>query len=764
MGDHAAVVDPQLTIVGLTLSESDTAIYVDDFPDAKIDPTVAVIDSRITRNATAGIGVTGEDFSSLYGSGLEEKARIVLANSSISDNPGNGVSVGLYVGRDVELLAFDTTISQNGGHGLQFDGTSGYGFGTSGSIENCSITGNLGAGIKGTRLDLNIDSSTIAGNLQEGIRLGGASDKIRNELRLSDTRITDNGGDGIYADPVFLQMDASTISGNGGSGVKWSYRSATVRSSTISGNGNGGLNFFSTWASKEVEVVNSTISDNRGGYGVFAWYGAVVLQNSTVTRNTQGGVAIEFGSAYALNSIIARNSGLDLVELGDDVSFSSAFSLIAVPGTASVHEVVQGSNIFGRDPRLGPLADNGGPTETHALLADSPAINAADPNFSSPPDFDQRGAGFPRVGDGRLDMGAFEAQPRKQTGLLQVVGDVNGNGSEDVAVVASSGIGVLQATVYDSRTGGRISRFALRDITDAVATTGVPNFKGSSAPELAVLDKSGTVEVRDTRRGSLLSRIAFHPALQSIDLGVLTSGTVPALAVLGSKSGTGIVETRSAATGAILRRVSYHADLRPRDLVTTETPKRSLLGMLGEHVDALGRDRVQLGSSTGAWFRNLSLGSGYAVHQSIGIGDVDGNGVGEIATLRTKRGDVNVIVHDPITGKQISRLGFASGFEPIAISGVADLNRNNAAEVALLARDRTNGKQRVEVRDGRSGALLTRSWLPSNFLGEALAKVVDINGNGAEELVILGRRDSDGALNVFIRDALTGENLKRIRL
>ena len=62
------------------------------------------------------------------------------------------------------------------------------------------------------------------------------------------------------------------------------------------------------------------------------------------------------------------------------------------------------------DPLLGPLQDNGGPTFTHALLPGSPAIDTGDPNFTPPPDFDQRGPGFPRVVNGRIDIGAFEVQ------------------------------------------------------------------------------------------------------------------------------------------------------------------------------------------------------------------------------------------------------------------------------------------------------------------------------------------------------------------
>ena len=60
------------------------------------------------------------------------------------------------------------------------------------------------------------------------------------------------------------------------------------------------------------------------------------------------------------------------------------------------------------DPLLGPLQDNGGPTYTHALLPGSPAIDAGDPNFTPPPFYDQRGPGFDRVVNGRIDIGSFE--------------------------------------------------------------------------------------------------------------------------------------------------------------------------------------------------------------------------------------------------------------------------------------------------------------------------------------------------------------------
>src|SRR5262249_33472235 len=62
------------------------------------------------------------------------------------------------------------------------------------------------------------------------------------------------------------------------------------------------------------------------------------------------------------------------------------------------------------DPLLGPLQNNGGPTFTHALLPGSPANDAGNPNFTPPPFYDQRGQGYPRVGNSRIDRGSFEVQ------------------------------------------------------------------------------------------------------------------------------------------------------------------------------------------------------------------------------------------------------------------------------------------------------------------------------------------------------------------
>ena len=148
------------------------------------------------------------------------------------------------------------------------------------------------------------------------------------------------------------------------------------------------------------EVTSSTISDNiayeQGGGGIFNLYGTVELENTIVAGNSGPNPDVE-------GNFISNGYNL----IGDGTG-STGF-------TAPGDQVGTSANPI--DPKLGPLQDNGGPTETQALLSGSPAIDAGNPDFEPPPDFDQRGPGFPRVldgdGDGTaiLDIGAFELSP-----------------------------------------------------------------------------------------------------------------------------------------------------------------------------------------------------------------------------------------------------------------------------------------------------------------------------------------------------------------
>jgi hypothetical protein len=158
-------------------------------------------------------------------------------------------------------------------------------------------------------------------------------------------------------------------------------------------------------------VNNSTLKGNLVGYGGGAIYSAGTLQvnNSTLSGNTAynfgGAIEVDGGNVTINNSIVALNSAPSDADIGG--SFAGGF------------------NFIGGDPSLGPLADNGGPTMTMALLPGSPCSNAGNPGFPGSANFDQRGPGFARVSGGCVDIGAFEVQEVTQ------VGDSDGDGVLD---------------------------------------------------------------------------------------------------------------------------------------------------------------------------------------------------------------------------------------------------------------------------------------------------------------------------------------------
>ena len=168
----------------------------------------------------------------------------------------------------------------------------------------------------------------------------------------------------------------------------------------------------------ELLAINSTFSSNvassyGSGLATFAG-GTIDLLNSTVVDNSLdtnlghgAGIHLQSGGRATLaNSIIANNyNGRGKVDIVGDISVSTSLIGAIDPSTARI--LGGPSNLIGDvsaplDPKLGPLADNGGPTPTHRLFANSPALNAG---LSVQGLVDQRGN---LRTDGRVDIGAFE--------------------------------------------------------------------------------------------------------------------------------------------------------------------------------------------------------------------------------------------------------------------------------------------------------------------------------------------------------------------
>ncbi len=245
---------------------------------------------------------------------------------------------------------------------------------------------------------------------------GGGGVRNRGGLTLRSVSITENSarilgvdrGGGLYNQGV-CTVEQSTVSGNsallGGGMYNDTGGTLTVRASAIYQNGSndgGGL-----YSRGTADLINTTISGNRAeGDGGGLWnQGNIRLLQATVTDNAAvgGGAGIENnGHATLSNTIIAKNTGSQCG--GRDLASSGG-------NLAGDAECLGGSrlasDLVGRDPQLGALADNGGSTPTHALYYTSPAVNQGLDCSPFGITADQRGMRRPL--GGRYDIGAFEA-------------------------------------------------------------------------------------------------------------------------------------------------------------------------------------------------------------------------------------------------------------------------------------------------------------------------------------------------------------------
>jgi Ca2+-binding RTX toxin-like protein len=216
-----------------------------------------------------------------------------------------------------------------------------------------------------------------------------------------------------------------------GGGVENANGSLTVRSSTISGNSaeeGGGISNRHD-ETDAVIVENSTITGNHAsGYaGGGIWFenpfdrATINVRSSTIAGNSVSSAGSGGGAGFwtngngatLTNTIAADNTAgtrPDVQTGGPYSTVSASFSLVENPDGA---RIMGGSNIFGQDPKLGALGDNGGPTSTIPPLDGSPALDAGlsaglgSDQRGAPRPFDLAGVG-PSPGGDNADIGAYE--------------------------------------------------------------------------------------------------------------------------------------------------------------------------------------------------------------------------------------------------------------------------------------------------------------------------------------------------------------------
>jgi hypothetical protein len=311
------------------------------------------------------------------------------------------------------LIVRNTTFSRNSaGSGLGGGGGGIYNFGGTLTVINstfCDNTANDGPGggilSVGTVTVTNSNFFGNSGGIGGGIVNGGNS-----KLTVTNSTFSGNSGSGIENGGT-LTVTNSTFSGNSGEqsggGIE-NGETLTVTNSTFSGNSGSLGGGIDNGGNATLTVTNSTFSDNSAtgntgyggsGGGIFNGLGSRAIVKSTILADSIGGNCSDRSGGHS--GII--NAGYNI---SDDA-------------TCGFTKTGSANNGDGVDPLLSPagLAQNGGLTETIALLAGSPAIDAiplaACTDQSTPPkriSTDQRSFPRPDAGEQLCDIGAYEYQ------------------------------------------------------------------------------------------------------------------------------------------------------------------------------------------------------------------------------------------------------------------------------------------------------------------------------------------------------------------
>jgi predicted outer membrane repeat protein len=304
-------------------------------------------------------------------------SNVAIANGNVPSSGGGIYNTGTLT---LTYTTFYSNTATNSGGGIYNTGTL--------TITNSTIysntAGTMGGGIasEGT---LNISNSTVYSNTATNIGGGGIGSSGMLNITSSTVRNNSalNNGGGI------LSNGAGTIS------------NSTFHANTSLGDSNSAGGIFNAG---NLTVTNSTVTDNiSGNGGGIRNDGTLTVTNTTIYSNTAtsyaGGI-LNYGTTTLRNTIVANspsggNCGGTITDGGNNLQFGG--------------EVVNscGAGITTADPKLAPLANNGGSTQTMALLPGSPAIDGVTLNAPNGcPSSDQRG--WHRPYGSYCDIGAYE--------------------------------------------------------------------------------------------------------------------------------------------------------------------------------------------------------------------------------------------------------------------------------------------------------------------------------------------------------------------
>jgi CSLREA domain-containing protein len=459
--------DGTLTIQDLTLKDGNTAAAepgggIRSRPGTLAADTLTV--NRVTfNNNTADTNGGGIDATGVAAVNITD-SMFEFNHARGAGGSGGGINVGPSVANfsftggqiaDNDLIPNDDQTRRGGGFANRSAGTvtisgatiatnqsgGGWGDGVANlvgtlNISGSTITGNgnstvsgggrglQGGGVYAAGTNTNITNSAITGNevspTSQVNLAGGAGVAVQTNATLTDTVVSGN-------DVVEENIAASSLSGAGLSNAG----TLTLNRSTVSGNffgtagpGDGSPHFgaaiASNSASSNVTLLNSTVTGNTdtdadpiaGTIVGFQSNTFVNIVHSTIAGNSHSASAFDISFPGIGSSAVIRGSVIadDPNACGTNI-MSEGFNVDA-GGSCPVGP----GGVSNAAPLLGALATNGGPTQTMALLAGSPAIDlvplaACTDDASAALTVDQRGFARPVPAGGSCDAGAYEFVP-----------------------------------------------------------------------------------------------------------------------------------------------------------------------------------------------------------------------------------------------------------------------------------------------------------------------------------------------------------------
>jgi CSLREA domain-containing protein len=509
----------------LTLTKG---FYVGDAPGLLNRGTLTMSACTLTANKCYAYNQNGNTFGNGAGLFNESNATATLTNCNISGNEARAKGAG---------IANRGTFTLN----------------------DCTLNGNLsrdgGTAVINYAGTLTMNRSTVSGNHAQGSNGGGLINEGLGELNMIDCTVSGN--------TTLANNPGLNLPGDGGG--LFNQGVANLTGCTFNDNfGKGGAAIYN---SGNITLINSTLSDNKSdaqgfGAGLANDFGLASLVHCTITGGKVGtagggGGVWNSGALDIANSIVSGN------ELDTKGMFVSRGNNLIGATNQSTGWVA--SDLLGVNPNLAPLANNGGPTKTMAPSLGSLAINGGNnARVYAGLTTDQRGAGFVRIYNGTVDIGAFELQETVRPAVT-----INqGSGQSDP--------GAVSPVVFDVVFSEPVAGFTAADVALG-GTAGATTKSVSGSGTTYTVSVSGM-----TSDGTVIATIPVGAAVDAASnlslASASTDNTVTFIVVVPSLVVTTAVDEDNGnsdirfGTGTSLREAIAYAKARPgADTITFAT-------------------------------------------------------------------------------------------------------------------------------------------------------------------------------------------------